>query len=129
QAQVLIVARHSPIWHCRPIRGNSNGIAPRGSYICPNPEQKVTPRRYGNVRTQVARSERRSLLILWRKPLAESSQHRRVAARQRCLRTVINDYSISIRKRPVCYPTNKLIAREPLPKRNSFPHQAMRPGG
>ena len=27
------------------------------------------------------------------------------------------------------YPTNKLIAREPLPKRNSFPHQVMRPGG
>ena len=25
------------------------------------------------------------------------------------------------------YPTNKLISREPLPKRNSFPHQAMRP--
>ena len=27
------------------------------------------------------------------------------------------------------YPTNKLIGREPLPKRNPFPHQAMRPGG
>src|SRR5437764_9785559 len=27
------------------------------------------------------------------------------------------------------YPTNKLIAREPLPKRNSFPHQTMRSGG
>ncbi len=27
------------------------------------------------------------------------------------------------------YPTNKLIAREPLPKRNSFPHLVMRPGG
>src|SRR2546430_375736 len=26
-------------------------------------------------------------------------------------------------------PTNKLIAREPLPKRNPFPHQVMRPGG
>jgi hypothetical protein len=24
------------------------------------------------------------------------------------------------------HPTNKLIAREPLPKRNPFPHQAMR---
>jgi hypothetical protein len=27
------------------------------------------------------------------------------------------------------YLTNKLIAREPLPKRNSFPHQTMRSGG
>ena len=27
------------------------------------------------------------------------------------------------------YPTNKLIAREPLSKRNSFPHRAMRPNG
>ncbi len=27
-----------------------------------------------------------------------------------------------------CYPTNKLIDREPIPKRNPFPHQAMRPG-
>ena len=27
------------------------------------------------------------------------------------------------------YPTNKLIGREPLPKRNPFPHQTMRPGG
>ena len=27
------------------------------------------------------------------------------------------------------YPTNKLIGREPLPKQDSFPHQAMRPGG
>ena len=27
------------------------------------------------------------------------------------------------------YPTNKLIAREPLSKRNSFPHQVMRPDG
>ena len=27
------------------------------------------------------------------------------------------------------YPTNKLIAREPLSKRNSFPHQVMRPNG
>ena len=26
------------------------------------------------------------------------------------------------------YPTNKLIGREPLPKRNPVPHQAMRPG-
>ncbi len=27
------------------------------------------------------------------------------------------------------YPTNKLIAREPLSKRNSFPHRTMRPNG
>ena len=27
------------------------------------------------------------------------------------------------------YPTNRLIAREPLSKRNSFPHQVMRPDG
>ena len=27
------------------------------------------------------------------------------------------------------YPTNKLIAREPLPKRNSFPHSIMRSSG
>ena len=27
------------------------------------------------------------------------------------------------------YPTIKLIGREPLSKRNPFPHQAMRPGG
>src|SRR5207253_251539 len=27
------------------------------------------------------------------------------------------------------YPTNKLIAREPLPKRNSFPHPIMRSDG
>ena len=27
------------------------------------------------------------------------------------------------------YPTNKLIAREPLPKRNPFPHQVMWLGG
>jgi hypothetical protein len=27
------------------------------------------------------------------------------------------------------YPTNKLIAREPLPKRNPFPHLIMRSGG
>ena len=27
------------------------------------------------------------------------------------------------------YLTNKLIGREPLPKRNPFPHQAMRLGG
>jgi hypothetical protein len=27
------------------------------------------------------------------------------------------------------YPTNKLIGRESLPKRNPFPHQVMRPGG
>ncbi len=27
------------------------------------------------------------------------------------------------------YPTNKLIGREPLPKRNPFPHPAMGPGG
>ena len=26
------------------------------------------------------------------------------------------------------YPTNKLIGREPLPKRKTFPHQVMRPG-
>jgi hypothetical protein len=26
------------------------------------------------------------------------------------------------------YPTNKLIDREPIPKRNPFPHQTMRPG-
>ena len=27
------------------------------------------------------------------------------------------------------YPTNKLIDREPIPKRNPFPHQTMRSGG
>src|SRR5437870_6225945 len=27
------------------------------------------------------------------------------------------------------YPTNKLIAREPLPKRSPFPHPTMWPGG
>jgi hypothetical protein len=26
-----------------------------------------------------------------------------------------------------CYPTNKLIGREPIPKRRSFPHRVMRP--
>jgi hypothetical protein len=26
------------------------------------------------------------------------------------------------------YPTNKLIDREPIPKRNPFPHQTMRSG-
>ena len=26
------------------------------------------------------------------------------------------------------YPTNKLIGRETIPKRNPFPHQTMRPG-
>jgi len=64
--------------------------------------RELISKRFGSVRIQGAPWERRSSLPLWRTVPVACLRRRKLVVRRGWLRIVINHYSTSIRKRPVC---------------------------
>src|SRR5690348_9768311 len=85
-------------WIC----GGSNGIARHGKNIYAIQTRELISKRFGSVRIQGAPWERRSSLPLWRTVPVACLRRRKLVVRRGWLRIVINHYSTSIRKRPVC---------------------------